>query len=166
MAIVSFQICLLAMLFLISCGQRSCSFMISVLWNLLKFSFWLNMWTVTMFFIFVWKEFMSGCRDLSVYVRFVNHAIRVSILNLSSGYTSFLKSSLKTYYGLFFRRFCLFIFREREREGKREGNINVWLPLTRPPRHVPWLGVEPVTLWFVGHRHSSTEPHQPGETMV
>ena len=80
---------------------------------------------------------MSGCRDLSVYVRFVNHAIRVSILNLSSGYTSFLKSSLKTYYGLFFRRFCLFIFREREREGKRGGNINVWLPLTCPPRHVP-----------------------------
>ena len=133
MAIVSFQIYLLAMLFLISCGQRSCSFMISVLWSLLKFSFWLNMWTVTMSFIFVWKEFMSGCRALSVYVRFVSHAIKVSILNLSSGYTSFLKSYLKNYYGLFFRRFCLFIFREREREGKRGGNINVWLPLTRPP---------------------------------
>ena len=26
----------------------------------------------------------------------------------------------------------LFIFRERGREGEREGNVNVWLPLTRP----------------------------------
>ena len=28
------------------------------------------------------------------------------------------------------------------------------------PRHVPWLEIEPVTLWFTG-QHSTTEPHQP-----
>ena len=32
----------------------------------------------------------------------------------------------------FFLRFYLFVFRERGREGERERNINVWLPLTRP----------------------------------
>ena len=31
-----------------------------------------------------------------------------------------------------FLRFYLFIFRERGREGKRERNINVWLPLAHP----------------------------------
>ena len=46
-----------------------------------------------------------------------------------------------------------FIFLDRG-EG-RERNINVWLPLTCPywgpgpqPRHVPWLGIKPATLWF------------------
>ena len=29
------------------------------------------------------------------------------------------------------------------------------------PRHVPWLGSEPVTLWFTAHAQS-TELHQPG----
>ena len=33
---------------------------------------------------------------------------------------------------LLFKRFHLFIFRERGREGERERNINVWLPLTQP----------------------------------
>ena len=55
--------------------------------------------------------------------------------------------------------FYLFIFRERERKEEREGNINVWLPLTCPlwgiwlhlqPKHVPWLGIEPTAIWFVG----------------
>ena len=33
----------------------------------------------------------------------------------------------------FFKKYILFIFRERGREGeKEEGNINVWLPLTCP----------------------------------
>ena len=32
----------------------------------------------------------------------------------------------------FFLRFYLFIFRERGREGERERNIDVWLPLTHP----------------------------------
>ena len=38
----------------------------------------------------------------------------------------------------FFKRF--YIFRERGREGKREGNINVWLPL-----ECPLLGTWPTT---------------------
>ena len=40
---------------------------------------------------------------------------------------------------------------------KRQGNINVWLPLVRPllgtwpaPRHVPWLGIKPGTFLFAG----------------
>ena len=38
---------------------------------------------------------------------------------------------------LFFLRFYLFIYREREgREKEQEGNINVWLPLTHPPMGV------------------------------
>ena len=47
-----------------------------------------------------------------------------------------------------------------EGREKEERNINVWLPLTHPlwgpglqPRHVPWLGIEPVALWFAG-QHS------------
>ena len=58
---------------------------------------------------------------------------------------------------LFLKRFYLFIFRERERKKERERNINVCLPLVHPwlgtglqPRHVPWLGIEPTTLWFTG----------------
>ena len=37
-------------------------------------------------------------------------------------------------------RFSLFIFRERGREGERERNINVWLPLMWP-----LLGTWPAT---------------------
>ena len=44
----------------------------------------------------------------------------------------------------FFQGFYLFIFRQRGREGERETNINVWLPLVHPLlrnwpeiRHVP-----------------------------
>ena len=47
--------------------------------------------------------------------------------------------------------------RGEEKEKERERNIHVWLPLTCPllgswlqPRHVPWLGIKPVTLWFTG----------------
>ena len=40
----------------------------------------------------------------------------------------------------FFQRFYLFIFRERGREGERERNINVWLPLAWP-----LLGIWPAT---------------------
>ena len=64
----------------------------------------------------------------------------------------------------FFKRFYLCIFRERGREGKeRERNIHVWeihllvashTPPTGEPspksRHVPRLGIEPVTLCFTG----------------
>ena len=39
-----------------------------------------------------------------------------------------------------FKRFYLFIFRERGRKGERERNINVWLPLMHP-----LLGTWPAT---------------------
>ena len=57
----------------------------------------------------------------------------------------------------------LFIFREQGREEEREGEIHqcvvascvppTWGPGPQP-RHVSWLGIEPVTLWFTGRRHS------------
>ena len=57
----------------------------------------------------------------------------------------------------FFKDF-IYLFLERGKE--RERNISVWLPLHAPnwgpgsqPRHVPWLGIEPATLWFTG-QHS------------
>ena len=74
----------------------------------------------------------------------------------------------KTGKDLFFQILCIFLFlgfiylfleRGEGREKERERNINVWLPLTCPlqgtrpatqPRHVPWLGIEPSTLWFAG----------------
>ena len=33
------------------------------------------------------------------------------------------------------------------------------------PRHVPWVGIKLLTLWFVG-RHSTTEPQQPGWVLI
>ena len=70
----------------------------------------------------------------------------------------------------FFLRFYLFLDRGEGREKERERKINVWYCLSHPPhwgpglqpRCVPWLGIEPVTLWFTGW-HSTTEPHQPGQ---
>ena len=62
----------------------------------------------------------------------------------------------------FFKDFIhLFSERGKGKEKERERNINVWLPLSLTPyrgsgpqpRHVPWLGIELVTLWFSG-RHS------------
>ena len=38
------------------------------------------------------------------------------------------------------KRFYLFIFREKGREGEREGNSSVWLPLA-----LPWQGTRPTT---------------------
>ena len=56
--------------------------------------------------------------------------------------------------GLFKEDFIYF-YRGGGREKERERNISVWLPLMYPhwgpglkSRHVPWLGIEPVTLWF------------------
>ena len=72
---------------------------------------------------------------------------------------------------LFFFRFYLFIFRERGREGEREGKkyqcaVASHVPPPqggpgRQPRHGPWLGIEPATLWFTA-RTQSTGLHQPG----
>ena len=58
----------------------------------------------------------------------------------------------------FFKDFiCLFLERGEEKEKERERNIMCGCLLCAPhwgpgpqPRHVPWLGTEPATLWFVG----------------
>ena len=71
---------------------------------------------------------------------------------------SFLNMIFIFYY---FLRFYLFIFRERGREGERERETSMCGCLSRTPywgpgpqpRHVPWLGIEPMALWFAG-RHS------------
>ena len=62
--------------------------------------------------------------------------------------------------GHFRKRFYLFIFRERGREGEREGEKHqsvVCLLLTPNyqgpgpnPRHMPGLGIEPATFWSAG----------------
>ena len=56
----------------------------------------------------------------------------------------------------------IYLFLEREKEGRRKGRETSmcgclshapnWAPGPQP-RHVPWLGIEPATLWFTG-RHS------------
>ena len=63
---------------------------------------------------------------------------------------------------VFFRVFIyLFIFRQRGREGERRRETSMsgcllcapsWGPGLQP-RHVPWLGIEPTTLWFTA-QHS------------
>ena len=56
----------------------------------------------------------------------------------------------------FFKKGYLFLERGEGREKERERNINGCLfhaPDQGPgpqPRHVPWLGIEPVILWFAG----------------
>ena len=58
---------------------------------------------------------------------------------------------------MYFLRFYLFTFREerKEKEG-RETSVCGCLSCTPSwgpgpqPRHVPWLGTEPTTLWFTG----------------
>ena len=62
----------------------------------------------------------------------------------------------------------LFIFGERGREGEREGNINMWLPLARPllgtwpaTQACALTGVESATFGSQAGAQS-TEPHQPG----
>ena len=70
---------------------------------------------------------------------------------------------------VFFKDFIyLFLEQGKGKEKERERNISVCLPLTwtplgpgLQPRHVPWLGIEPATLWFTA-RAQSTELHQPG----
>ena len=62
------------------------------------------------------------------------------------------------------KRFCLFTFREGKGGSKwgRETSLcgcllhaPYWGPGLKP-RHVLWLGIEPMTLWFVGHHSIHT----------
>ena len=75
---------------------------------------------------------------------------------------------------IFFFQKILFIFRERGREGeiwgeKHQGMVASHVfPYSGPglqPRHVPWLGIEPMTLGSQAGAQS-TEPHQPGLNSV
>ena len=81
------------------------------------------------------------------------------------------KSSLN--WRSFFKK-ILFIFRERGREGERERNINVWLPLMHPLLGT-WLACNPGMCpdwepnpWPFGWQAStqSTEPHQRGLKVI
>ena len=61
----------------------------------------------------------------------------------------------------FFKRFYLLLERGRERERGREtamcgclSGAPYWGPGPQT-RHMPWLGIEPVTLWFTGSTQSS-----------
>ena len=78
------------------------------------------------------------------------------------------KGKLTNYiFNLLFIFFKDFIYFREGRGGRKRGretsmcgclsHAPYWGP-GRQPRHVPWLGIEPVTLWFT----QSTEPHQPG----
>ena len=79
-----------------------------------------------------------------------------------------LQPSLRTTSFLKIYIFFIYLFLEKGREGERERNINVWLPLTHPI-----LGSWPTTqaCALTGNQTSdsgsqasiqSTEPHQPG----
>ena len=73
------------------------------------------------------------------------------------------------FFPTFFYRFYLFIFRKRWSEGKRGRETSMCGCLScgphwgtgLQPRHVPWQGIELVTLWFTAHTQS-TELHQSG----
>ena len=83
---------------------------------------------------------------------------------------SYLGLSVKAkLFNSFFSFKILFIFRERKRGWKRRRETWVcgcllhgphWGPGLQP-RHVPWWGIEPATLWFTA-RAQSTQLHQPG----
>ena len=76
-----------------------------------------------------------------------------------------------------FKRFYLFIFRERGKEGKKHqcvretwigclSHAHNWGPGPQP-RHVPWLGIELATFWFTESAlNQSTEPHQPRQSIM
>ena len=71
---------------------------------------------------------------------------------------------------LFFLSFIYLFFRERGREGEREGEKHQCVvaahmapagDLSHNPGMCPDLGIKLVTLWFAAHAQS-TEAHQPG----
>ena len=69
------------------------------------------------------------------------------------------------------KRFYIFIFREGEGGRKRGREISMcgcllsapYWPPGLQPRHMPWLGIEPATLWFTGRQsiHWSTAARAP-----
>lgn len=79
-------------------------FMISVIWNLLKFFLWLIMSPIIIYFWYMHERNFylgAGLPGLCICcIKFVNRVIRVSTLNLFSWYISFQKSSIKYYCSL------------------------------------------------------------------
>ena len=74
---------------------------------------------------------------------------------------------LSIYLSIYHLSIYLFIDTGEGRNWRRETSMcgcllcaPYWGPGLQP-RHVPWLGIEPVTHWFTG-QHSIHDPHQPG----
>ena len=66
--------------------------------------------------------------------------------------------SLPLFFKHFLKILLIYFFREKVREGKRRRETSAcgcfplgphWGPDPQP-WHVPWLGIKPVTLWFIG----------------
>ena len=68
----------------------------------------------------------------------------------------------------------IYFFREKGREGERERETLMCACPSRAPnwrpgpqlRHVPWLGIERVTLWFIGPCSIHWATHQPGQLFI
>ena len=78
------------------------------------------------------------CHSFVILYKHTNHPppfqlLSCTVPNFLSAWILIAFILLTHVFFFFFLRFYLFIFRERGREGERERNINVWLPLTRPP---------------------------------
>ena len=60
---------------------------------------------------------------------------------------------------LFFGKILIYFYREGKGRRKRERNINVWLPLTRPP---PGTQPKPQACALTRNRTSDPLVHRPG----
>ena len=94
------------------------------------------------------------------------HRIPGKPQNISLGFPTITGATvLLNCWSKIFKRFYLFIFREKERKGERARERETWCtkdiligclshtPNWGPgsqPRHVPWLGIELATIWFTG----------------
>ena len=78
-----------------------------------------------------------------------------------------LKVVILFYFILFLKNLFIHFQWEGKRSRKRGREISMCgcysCTLYWGLRHVPWLGIEPVTLWFTAHAQS-TELHQPGQS--
>ena len=110
-----------------------------------------------------WTEFLNFNANLSIFplianVFFYHHYREIFHDRRSDGY-SLLSSTKRWKDFFFFKTLFIYFLREQGRKGEREGretsmcgclsHAPYWGPGPKP-RHVPWLGIEPVTLWFTG----------------
>ena len=86
-------------------------------------------------------------------------SIHVLVGYLYVFFTYFIFNVLFYYIFFNFKKDFIYLFLERGKgkEKERERNVNEWLPLicsllgTWPAtQHVPWLGIELATFWFIG----------------